>query len=305
MKPLKHNKLRNTGLIFEILVRKMTNDVFSDVNESTNYKLIKKYFNKDTQLSKELQLYKLLSETKETNESKINYIVDSSIKVKKELDDKQLIKEKYALISEIKTLYNGKLNEFFNCKVDKYKNYASIYKILEHNMSENVEDFLESRFYIVESFQKPKIEKDSYINEDMMEAINIFNKQDKDTQTLMFKTVVSNFNREAKKILIPEQIEFLQSYTFKDNSNSNFSKTFKKTIQDSNNILNEAINTIDDDVTKVKLGEMKRMLKIINDKKILKESHIITVMKYIKLSKELKNLINATKVNNKLIGKQK
>ena len=60
MKTIKHNKIKNTGILFELLLRQVTADIFASQNKSTAVSLIKEYFNKDTALGKELELYQLL-----------------------------------------------------------------------------------------------------------------------------------------------------------------------------------------------------------------------------------------------------
>ena len=59
MKKLKHSKYKNTGILFEMLVRKLTSETLSS-NKSTTVDIIKNYFGRNTELSKELQLYNTL-----------------------------------------------------------------------------------------------------------------------------------------------------------------------------------------------------------------------------------------------------
>ena len=59
MKKLKHSKYKNTGILFEILVRKLTSETLSS-NKTLTVDIIKKYFGRNTELSKELQLYNSL-----------------------------------------------------------------------------------------------------------------------------------------------------------------------------------------------------------------------------------------------------
>jgi len=59
MKKLKHSKYKNTGILFEMLVRKLTSETLTS-NKSVTIDIIKKYFGRNTELSKELQLYNSL-----------------------------------------------------------------------------------------------------------------------------------------------------------------------------------------------------------------------------------------------------
>ena len=58
---LKHSKIKNTGILFELLTRQITADVLNG-KDSKSVELVKKFFNENAPLGKELQLYRLLSE---------------------------------------------------------------------------------------------------------------------------------------------------------------------------------------------------------------------------------------------------
>lgn len=307
MKPLKHNKYRNTGLIFDLLIRKMSGDVFSDVKEYKNFKILKKFFGNGTEIGKELTMYKMLSEQiEDNNELRVNYIIESVVKVKEGINEQKLLKEKYNLISELKDLYGEDINTFFNQKIKDYKLHASIYKILEHDINDNPEDYLNSRFFIIEHLTGKLVKTDLRVkvSDNIKQIVKEFKKQDKDIQTLAFKMMLEDFDKESKKILTKQQIDFLQAYTFRDNTNNDFKKVYHKSINSAIKKLKEAYPVVDDDVTKIKLKEMFEILKNIKKKKIVNESHVITVMKFIKLTHNVDNLIKATETNNQLIGKK-
>ena len=54
-KKMKHNKIKNTGILFELLTRQITADVLAG-KSTKSVKIVKKYFNENTELGKELQL---------------------------------------------------------------------------------------------------------------------------------------------------------------------------------------------------------------------------------------------------------
>ena len=61
MKKIKHSKFKNTGMLFELLTRQITSEIISG-KESPSTQILKKFFNKNTELFKEYGLYKTLSE---------------------------------------------------------------------------------------------------------------------------------------------------------------------------------------------------------------------------------------------------
>ena len=53
----KHSKVKNTGILFELLVRQITSDTLNNVSQPPAVAIIKEHFNKNTALRKELYLY--------------------------------------------------------------------------------------------------------------------------------------------------------------------------------------------------------------------------------------------------------
>jgi len=126
MKKIKHSKFKNTGFIFELLVRQITSEIMSS-NKSVAEKILKEHFNGKKELSKELKLYQYLINERYNSESKAEQFINTILEARKRLDEKKLTREKYNLIKEIKETYN--LDEFIKSSISNYKTLASIYKI--------------------------------------------------------------------------------------------------------------------------------------------------------------------------------
>ena len=122
-KKLKHSKIKNTGILFELLTRQITADVLAG-KDSKAVTIVKKYFNENTSLGKELQLYRLLSEKHFKSENKANELVEVVLKSRKKLSNSKLRNEKYNLIKQIKETYDS--TDFFNGRISNYKLFASI-----------------------------------------------------------------------------------------------------------------------------------------------------------------------------------
>jgi hypothetical protein len=67
----KHSKIRNTGLLFEFIMRQITADVFGKNAKSKIVEIVKKRFNERTELSKELSLYNILVKNLKTTRKQI------------------------------------------------------------------------------------------------------------------------------------------------------------------------------------------------------------------------------------------
>ena len=95
---IKHSKYRNSGILFELLVRQITSDTL-DGSNSPARKILKEYFVK-TELGKEYKLYEQLSKNSNLTEAKANLILSSLLESSKNLNRSILKRQKYNLISD-------------------------------------------------------------------------------------------------------------------------------------------------------------------------------------------------------------
>ena len=94
---MKHNKIKNTGILFELLTRQITVDLMeSDSSKAVD--IVKKYFKNGTQLGKEYELYKILTETKYSTESRAEALIDAVMGSRKKLNNSTIKREKYNLV---------------------------------------------------------------------------------------------------------------------------------------------------------------------------------------------------------------
>ena len=129
MRKVKHNKLRNTGLLFEFLLRQITSDVLNKIDGSKAVAIVKNKFNENTELGKELALYNIIINKKFSGDRKADYFINEVLKERTNLNSTSLKREKYNLIKMISEHYD--LQKFISSKVDNYKVYASTYKLFE------------------------------------------------------------------------------------------------------------------------------------------------------------------------------
>ena len=111
----KHSKLRNTGILFECLLRQITVDVIDKVKNSKAVDIIKSRFNENTELGKELALYNILISKKFDDDKKATYFINEVIKDRRNLNNTKLRREKYNFIKELKDNYN--VNNLLSSKI--------------------------------------------------------------------------------------------------------------------------------------------------------------------------------------------
>lgn len=287
MKNIKHSKFKNTGFIFELLVRQITSEIMSGKTSSKAEKILKEFFSSKKELSKELKLYQYLINEKYNSESKAEKFVETVCEARKRLDEQKLTKEKYNLIKQIKETYN--IDEFVKSPISNYKSLASIYKIFEASITKESfepKDIVNSKFTIVENIINSSIEnKDKKVNDRVLEE---YRKQDEEVRMLSYKMLVENFNKKYNN-LSEEQKNLLKEYI----NNINNTGKLKEYVNNEVNSLSEGLkqvgSKVSDKVTKIKLAETISNIKKIKSVKKLKESHLSALMMSYELLKELKN----------------
>ena len=279
---IKHSKIKNTAILFELLTRQITADVLND-KEGEAVSMLKKYFSPKSQLGKEYELYKILNTEKYSSDSKANHLIEAVVKAYKGINKKQLRNEKYNLVKEIKNSYD--VNDFFNARIPNYKVYASIYKLFESVYTQDPKEETESRFTIIENITK----KSTSVKKKDKKVLENYKKQEKDLRLLTYTVLVEKFNKKYKK-LTESQRDLLRKYIY-NISNTNSLKEFieKESIQIKKQ-LQSFLPRIDDKVTKIKLTEAINQIGNLLKGRIVEDNQVVALMRYYQLVRELKDV---------------
>ena len=156
---IKHSKYKNSGILFELLVRQITSDTLEG-KDSPIKEILKKYFVK-TELGKEYKLYETLLNKTSLTEARADLIITTLIESSKNLNRRIIRQQKYNLIAEITKHYD--LNEFFNHKLPHYKVQAAFYTLLEIYNSPKVTSpkyIINNKMTILEHLTAAKIKEE-------------------------------------------------------------------------------------------------------------------------------------------------
>ena len=282
---VKHNKIKNTAILYELLSRQITADVINDSSKPKSVKIFKEFFNKNTELGKEYALYQVLLEKKYKNDSHAATLVEAVIKSRRKLSNRRLNNEKYNLIKTIKENYD--IKEFFNTRIPNFKVMASIYKVF--GVETGKEDFgpvqkTNSVITISEHIvsNSKKIQKSKKVTENYKE-------QDKDLRLLSYQLLVDKFNSKYKS-LNESQKNLLKSY-INNISNTNSLREFvNKEVTKIKKTLNVHLPKVTDTITKIKLTEAVNQVGNLTKGKVVNEKQVLTLMRYYELVKEIKNV---------------
>ena len=281
---LKHSKFKNTGLLFELLVRQIASDTLEN-KDSPALGIIKKYFSK-SELAKEYKIYKILSSYKGLNESKATILLESAVQSQKKLSHSNLRKEKYSLISAIKENYN--VDEFFKAKIDNYKLYASIYLLFESASSKDViapEIITDVKYSIVENLTKTNTEEK--IKSEILEE---YSKTDHNTRTLIYKLLVKKFNDKYNNELNDRQKNLLREYVNEVTMTPKLKEYVNEQSMIVRNELKDLLPEIKDKTTQIKVKQVAEIIKPISKKRSVNDDDILNLFNYYQLVDEI-NLI--------------
>ena len=202
---IKHSKYKNTGILFELLVRQITADTLKGVN-SPAIDILKEHFVK-TSLGKEYKLYESILKSKVVSEGRATLVIDTLLEASTKFNRKSLKKQKYNLINEIKKHYD--LESFFGSKVSNYKELAALYTLIESINSKkisNPKQLVDNKITLLEHLTKKEIKEDS--KQTIMEE---FSGYDKDVRTLTYKVLLEKFNTKYDS-LTNDQKQVLKEY---------------------------------------------------------------------------------------------
>jgi len=278
MSKFKHSKLRNTGLLFEFLLRQVTVDVLNKKKESPALKIIKGKFNEHTELGKELALYNLILNKKFKSDKKADFFLSEVIRQREKLNNTNLRREKYNVIATIKETYD--VNQLFSSKVPNYKVFASVYKLFEGINDMGADEKTESYFIIIENVTTLTHKKNkSYIPEEF---------KDKDLRILSYKTLLEKFNKKYTN-LSDEQKHVLKEYISNISNTNNFSVFVETQIPKLKKKLDSKVKKVKNKVLKIKLQEAINCVDkfCLNESKQTNDNSVVQLLRYYELDKEL------------------
>jgi hypothetical protein len=281
---IKHSKFKNTGILFELLVRQIASDTVSN-KDSAAIGLVRKYFNK-SELAKEYKLYQALITPKNLSEAKAETFINATLEASSRLNKTALRKEKYNIIKEIRENYD--LEEFFKAKISYYKQYAAAFNLIEaHNSPEFTapQQIIDNKITLLEHITRKEIDKES-VKDRVMEE---YGSMDKGTRILAYRMLLEKFNSkystlsDTQKNVLKEFINNITNTTkLRDFVNKNFTIIAEE--------INQIIPTVTDQTTQIKLSEVVTLLKPLDKTQNVKDENIISLLQYHQLIEELKSV---------------
>jgi hypothetical protein len=286
MKKIKHSKFKNTGVLFELLVRQITLEVLNGDKTENAKNIVREFFAPNTELNKELRLYDILLKEKYSSETKADRLVETVCDAHTKLNQLKLSKEKFNLIKEVSTKFD--IEQFLSSPITNYKVLASIYKVFESKRenSYDIKDIFNSKITLIENITS-KPSQLAKPTEDK-KLIETYKQQDKDLRLLTYKILVETFNKkytnldDSQKNLLKEYINNITNTTkFKDYVGTQLPKIVAE--------LKSIKSKVEDKVTTIKLSETISVLEKMKIGKSVTDGQVSSIMLSYELIKELKS----------------
>ena len=282
---VKHSKYKNTGLIFELLVKQIAADTLSR-KDSPAVKILKKFYTGNTSLVREFKLYDFVLKNKGIGQKKAEAILSTIVELSRKIDTATLSKQKYELIKELKNHYN--LEDFFSIKVESYKPLAALYCLMEAQNTAGLVDpqvFVDNKTTLLEHFLQTKQDgnnaKDTLIEE--------YSKYDKDLRLLTYKILLEKFNNKYDNLL-PEQKNILKEFIISANSTTKLRTIVNEELGKIQVQITKLRPRIEDQIVKIKLDEISKSITPVKNTEKVTDNHLVSLMQYYELVGELKKV---------------
>jgi len=278
---IRHSKYKNTGILFELLVRQITADTLAGVDSKAT-KILKKYFVK-TELGREYKLYETLSKHKNLTEGKAEVVINSIIESSKNLNRGALKRQKYNIINEISIHYN--IDEFFKTKLPSYKSQAALYTLLEIYNSENLsnpDQIIDNKIIILETLTTKPVSKQK-VEDDLMTE---FQSYDKDLRILTYRVMLEKFNGKYDS-LNPSQKMVLKEFINSIDSTPKLKEFYNTRITEIKYELGKLNKKVSNKAIQIKLTEVNNMLTPLGKLSKINNDDLVNLLQYYALLEEL------------------
>lgn len=279
---IKHSKYKNTGILFELLVRQITADTLKG-GDSPAIDILKEYFVK-TSLGREYKLYESVLKSKVLNEGRANMVISTILESSSKFNRTSLRKQKYNLINEIKKHYD--IDVFFGAKIKNYKELASLYTLIEGYNSKEASDsqqLIDNKVTLLEHLTKQEVNTKD-VKEDVLKEFQTY---DKDLRILTYKVLLEKFNSKYEN-LSTEQKQVLKEFINSVDSTPGLREFYNTKISELKATLNEEAKNIKDKATQIKITEVAKYLVELDKTTKVDNDNLVDLLQYYELVKEIK-----------------
>tara|TARA_B100001093_G_C26818903_1_gene1011010 strand:- start:1022 stop:1861 length:840 start_codon:yes stop_codon:yes gene_type:complete len=279
---MKHNKKRNVGIIYELLLNHISTKLLEGKKREakTATKLIEKHFKKGTELYKEFRLFNALAKSDITQTHVVASILNEAKIASRNLNERQLEREKSSLLKDI----NYKINEkdFYYRSIDNYRDLGLVQLTLNEWRKDDRDikrlvDF-ETRLGALMLKEKNKV------NEQKYDASH--------SDRLVLKIMTEKFNKRYGEELTRDQQKIIEGYVFlSDKEPDNLKKFFETKKEEALNSLENFEDISDNRYLLSKLDEVRKKINNLPSNDI-NDANVVKFLTLTKMINEIKKEIS-------------
>ena len=274
---MKHNKKRNVGIVYELLLNHISTKLLEGKKREAKIatKLIEKHFKKGTELYKEFRLFNALAKSDITQTHVVASILNEAKIASRNLNERQLEREKSALLKDINYRINEK--DFFYRSISDYRDLGLVQLTLnewrkdDRDIKRLVD--LETRLGALMLKEKNKINEQKY--------------NASHSDRLVLKIMTEKFNKRYGEELSGDQQKIIEGYVFLSDKDPDVLKEFFETKK------LEALNSLESFEDKSenkyllsKLDEVRKKIKSLPSNDI----NDVNVVKFLTLTKMINEI---------------
>ena len=201
---MKHNKKRNVGIIYELLLQHISTKLLEGNKKDAKVatKIIEKHFNKNTELYKEFRLFNALAKSTITNTHVLASILNEAKIASNKLNEKSLEREKSELLKNIN--YKIADKDFYYRNIPDYRDLGLVQLALNEWRKEDKDI-------------KRLVDLETRLGSLMLREKNKLNEQKYDithSDRLVLKIMTEKFNRRYGEELSQDQKKIIEGYVF-------------------------------------------------------------------------------------------
>jgi len=277
----RHNKKRNSGLLYELLIRKISRSLVEGDSSAASISktIVKKYFSVGSELHKEYRLINALVNASVGSEIVAAEVLNEARKASRKFNSKTLKIEKSNLIKEINHEF-GK-TDFYTESVPDYKMYATASTVISYWRDEkhlDINTVIDYERKLLEALSLPRAE------------ISV-EEPDPNIDNLVVKVASDKLQKKYQTKLNESQSEIISLYAVE----ADIVKTRQKIQMIKESALEDVRN-----YTNEKSGNLSEKLSLVSEKinnletDVVDDDLISRTLEIIELSEELKGVNNET-----------
>ena len=277
-----HNKKRNTGLLYEFLVRTISQALVDDDKKKSSkaLKIVKSHFRPGSELYKEFRLINSIMKTTVSSDAVAASILGEAKAAARTHNTAELDREKSLLIRSI----NHQLNDdhFYDQHIREYRTFATVQNLINdwRSSSPDLSRLAEYEDQVVKWLTSAKQEPNEQIVAESSAG----------SSRLLMKIMMNKLSEKYDGTLTTEQKSLIKAYAFSAANGDDNKTVLLKLKEIRENLLTAIDKYVDDNDNKEKylsnkLTEVKEQL--LNEVSAPDDNTVAEYMLYIKLIDEL------------------